>query len=177
CVAERMAVAPPERLHGHPRVVRREVLNVDDTRLEKSRLRHCWILLAYFEYNSMMRCSLTFEGRSARAGKALNVPFRALLSTSSHSGMWRDAAASAAALMRSCSLAFGATSTTSPGRTLYDGMFTRLPLIRMPLWRTTCRASLREAPKPMRYATLSRRVSSNCSRRSPVTPLERDASA
>ena len=39
-VAERVAVAALERLHRHPGVVRGQVLNVNNTRLEKSRLRH-----------------------------------------------------------------------------------------------------------------------------------------
>src|SRR3954469_20744358 len=39
-VAQRVAIAPLERLHRYPRVVRREILDVDNTRLEKSGLRH-----------------------------------------------------------------------------------------------------------------------------------------
>jgi hypothetical protein len=39
-VAERVAIAPLERLHGHASVIGRQVLDVDDTRLQKSRLRH-----------------------------------------------------------------------------------------------------------------------------------------
>src|SRR5262249_54958048 len=112
-VAERVAIAALERLHRYPRVVRREVLDVDNTRLEKSGLRHVFGpggCCGYFEYSSMTRCSLIVEDRSARAGIDLNVPLRAFESTSSHSGKPRDSAASAAALMRSCSFAFCATS-------------------------------------------------------------------
>src|SRR5258705_13854691 len=104
----------------------------------------------YFEYSSMMRLSLIVDDRSARAGLFLNVPFRPLVSTSIHSGRPRDSAASEEALMRNCDFALLVTSITSPGRTWYDGMLTRLPLTRTPLWRTTCRASVREAPNPMR---------------------------
>jgi hypothetical protein len=35
-----MPVAALERLHRHPGVIRGQVLNIDDTRLQKSRLRH-----------------------------------------------------------------------------------------------------------------------------------------
>src|SRR3954467_6226305 len=107
-------------------------------------------LLRYFEYSSMIRLSLIVDDRSARAGLFLNVPLRPLVSTSIHSGRPRDSAASEEALMRSWLFALLATSTTSPGRTGYEGMLTRLPFTRMPLWRTSCRASVLEAPKPMR---------------------------
>src|SRR5439155_1386531 len=36
---------------------------------------------------------------------------------------------------------------------------------------TICRASFRDVAKPRRYTTLSNRVSSSCSSRTPVTPL------
>src|SRR3954452_21605671 len=56
-VAQRVAIAPLERLHRHARVVRREILDVDNTRLEKSGLRHVFVSwftarlsLSYFAY-------------------------------------------------------------------------------------------------------------------------------
>src|SRR6185503_3322592 len=148
-IAQRVAVAALERLHRHFGVRRRQVLHIDDARLEESGLGHGG-LPCYFEYSSMIRLSLIVEDMSARAGSDLNFPFSALVSTSIHSGMPRDSAASAEALMRSCAFDFSATSITSPGLTSYDGMLTRLPFTRTPLWRTTWRASLRDAPKPMR---------------------------
>src|SRR6185503_5139327 len=76
----------------------------------------------YFEYSSTTSDSLMVIGRSERCGTALNVPFMAFASTSSHSGKPRCSAASTAPLMRSCPLAFSVTSTTSPCRRTYDGM-------------------------------------------------------
>jgi hypothetical protein len=52
-------------------------------------------------------------------------------------GKPRDSAASIAALLRRWPRLASVSWITSPGRTLYDGIFTRLPLIRTPLWRTT----------------------------------------
>src|SRR5690349_866740 len=43
-VAQRVAITALERLHRHPGVIGRQVLYVDDARLQKSRLRHCWVL-------------------------------------------------------------------------------------------------------------------------------------
>ena len=62
------------------------------------------------------------------------------------------------------------TAITSPARTWYEGMSTRRPLTVQWPWRTSCRAWRREAAKPSRTRTLSRRRSSRRSRFSPVTP-------
>src|SRR5689334_21545111 len=133
-------------------------------------------VIDYFEYNSTTNDSLMVDGRSERCGTALNTPFNPLASTSSHSGNPRCSAATAAPLMRSWFFAFSVTSTTSPCRSRKDGIFTRLPFTRMQLWRTTCRASERDSPKPILYTTVSSRLSKSCSRFSPVTLVPRLAS-
>ena len=71
---------------------------------------------------------------------------------------------------RSSSAPSAPISTTSPLRTLYDGIVTRLPLTCTWPWRTNWRAWLRLAAKPARNTTLSRRCSSIRSRFSPVMP-------
>src|SRR6185436_5270675 len=116
-VAQRVAVAALEWLHRHLGVRRGQVLHIDDARLEESGLGHGAFLVAYFEYSSMIRLSLIVEDMSARAGSDLTFPFSAFVSTSIHSGMPRDSAASEDALMRNCAFDFSATSMTSPGLT------------------------------------------------------------
>src|SRR6266576_2265687 len=71
----------------------------------------------YLEYSSTTRLSLIVEGRSERAGSALNVPFISFALTSIHSGKPRVSAAATEPLTRRCSFVLGATSTVSPGRT------------------------------------------------------------
>src|SRR5258706_6145797 len=79
----------------------------------------------YFEYNSTTRLTLIVEGRSEREGSALNLPFISLALTSTHSGKPRVSAAVTEPFKRNCSFALADTSTVSPSRTLYEGMFTR----------------------------------------------------
>jgi hypothetical protein len=66
--------------------------------------------------------------------------------------------------------ALSRTVTTSPLRSVYDGIVTRLPLTAMWPWRTNWRAWLRDEPKPARNTTLSMRSSSRRNRFSPVIP-------
>jgi hypothetical protein len=72
--------------------------------------------------------------------------------------------------------ALALSSTTSPLRTVYDGIVTRRPFTFTWPWRTSWRAWERLAPQPARNATLSSRSSSMRSRFSPVTPFWRFAS-
>ena len=66
---------------------------------------------------------------------------------------------------------------TSSGRSWYEGMSTRRPLMAQWPWRIIWRAWRREAAKPSRTSTLSKRDSSSRSRFSPVTPAWRLALA
>jgi len=89
----------------------------------------------YLEYNSTTRLSLIVEGRSERAGSALNVPFISLALTSIHSGKPRVSAAATEPLTRSCSFVLGATSTVRQCRREAEKLFLRAEKC---LHRTKC---------------------------------------
>src|SRR6266542_11122 len=167
-VAERVAVPALERLHDHLRVERRTGLDVDDARFQKNVALHKTSdvnapapgaprtgrivrpLFAYLEYNSTTRLSLMSCPNSDRSGAPLNVPVIFLTSTSTHEGKPTFSASCSASWMRSWPFARSVTPTTSPDFTMADGMLRTLPLTVIEQWPTSCRASARVDPRPIR---------------------------
>src|SRR5690606_4953762 len=130
----------------------------------------------HFEYSSTTSASLMSAGRSARSGTALNTPVNFLASTSTQDGIRSCCSARVrASWTRSCFCAFSDSEIVSPALTWYDGRLTGLPLTSTPRCETSWRADGRVTAKPMRYTTLSRRVSSSCRRFSPVLPFRVEA--
>ena len=108
---------------------------------------------------------------SERSGAPLNVPVIFFGSTSTHDGNPTFSASCSASWMRSCPFALSVVATTSPARSSADGTFSTLPLTVIEQCDTSCRASARVEPRPIRYTTLSSRDSSSCSRFVPVELL------
>src|SRR5256886_4698586 len=128
----------------------------------------------YLLYSSTISCSDTGIWMSSRSGRLRTKPLRSLGSTSSHWGIWPRPALRLSSTRGAC-LEFGRSCTTSPTLTRNDGTETLRPFTARWPWATICRPSRREAAKPRRWTTLSRRSSSSFRRFSPVTPLSRSA--
>jgi len=94
---------------------------------------------------------------SPRVGNILILPLQASRSTSAQSEHLAAGAFMPTAARTSWRLG-SFTETTSPARTVYDGMLTFLPLMSKCPCRTMVRASARELAKPSRYVTLSSRL-------------------
>src|SRR5437879_5917729 len=104
---------------------------------------------SHFEYNSTISFSLMGIVTSPRVGNILILPLQASRSTSAQSGTPRRWAPSIADCTRTSWRLGSFTETTSPARTVYDGMLTFLPLMSKCPCRTRSEEHTSELQSPM----------------------------
>src|SRR5665213_2174341 len=95
--------------------------------------------IGYLEYNSTMSCSWIDSSICSRWGTTRTVTLKPLSPFSSQPGTVRSNT-SRLRLTLKFSRVTAFKDTTSPGRTRYEGMSTRLPLTLTCPWRTSWRA-------------------------------------